>query len=388
MSTDWHRLRGQFPVLKDWAYLNTATFGPVPVCAAEAAAAHLRQRDETASLGFLDWYTEADVVRRAAARLVGAEAEDIAFIPNAGAALAWLIGGIDWKSGDGIVTLAHEFPNNLYYPKVLGKAGVTHAEVQLPDGKFSMDHFLEALTPRTRLVLMSSVNYSTGLRPPIELIGLELQKRDILFCVDGTQSVGALRLDVRAAAIDFLLVHAYKWMLSPTGTGFAYIAPRVREWLEPSVYSWRSHKNWRDVDQLHHGVPELPPEAIKYEGGMQNFGGIFAMGAVLGLIHSIGPESIERRVQQIAEKTREVLRSHGARLASDEHPHYDSPIVTARFPGVDVSRLAVGLRAKRIAVAARKGNLRVSPHFFNSDEDLARFAEGLEMRDQTTSSVM
>ena len=378
MSTEWQPLREQFPVLKDWVYLNAATFGPVPQCAAEAAAAHVRKRDETASLDFLDWYTQADVVRAAAAKLIGAGAEDIAFIPNAGAALAWLIGGIDWKSGDEIVTLTHEFPNNLYFPKVLGSAGVSLTELELPDGRFSLDRFIEALTPRTRLVLMSTVNYSTGLRPPIEAIGLELRRRDILFCVDGTQSVGALQIDVQAAAIDFLVVHAYKWMLSPTGIGFAYVAPRVREWLKPSLYSWRSHKNWRDVDRLHHGVPELPPGAIKYEGGIQNFSGIFAMGAVLDLIHSIGPAAIEWRVQQLAEKTREVLRSRGGRLASDEHPHYDSSIVTGQFPGVDVSELAVGLRDKRIVVAARQGNLRVSPHFFNDEGDLARLGEGLE----------
>ena len=379
MSTEWQPLREQFPVLKDWVYLNTATFGPVPLCAAEAAAAHLRKRDETASLDFLDWYAQADVVRAAAAKLIGAGAEDIAFIPNAGAALGWLIGGIDWKSGDEIVTLTHEFPNNLYFPKVLGSSGVSLTELELPDGRFSLDRFLEALTPRTRLVLMSTVNYSTGLRPPIEAIGLELRRRDILFYVDGTQSVGALQIDVQAAAIDFLVVHAYKWMLSPTGIGFACVAPGVREWLKPSLYSWRSHKNWRDVDRLHHGVPELPPGAIKYEGGIQNFSGIFAMGAVLDLIHSIGPAAIERRVQQLAEKTREVLRSRGGRLASDEHPYYDSPIVTAQFPGVDVSELAVGLRDRHIAVAARKGNLRVSPHFFNNDEDLGRLGEGLKI---------
>ena len=379
MSTDWQRLRDEFPVLKNWVYLNTATFGPVPLCAAEAAAAHLRQRDETASLSFLDWYGEADVVRAAAAKLIGATADDIAFIPNAGAGLAWLIGGIDWKSGDEIVTFAHEFPNNLYFPKVLGSAGVSLTELELPDGQFSLDRFIDALTPLTRLVLMSTVNYSSGFRPPIEVIGAELRTRNILFYVDGTQSAGGLRIDVQAAEIDFLVVHAYKWLLSPPGIGFACVAPQVREWLEPSIYSWRSHKNWRDVDRLHHGVPELPSSAVKYEGGMHNFSGIFAMGATLKLIDSIGVDAIESRVQLLAEKTRDVLRSQGGRLASDEHPQdYDSPIVTAQFPGADVSKLAVRLKDQGIAVAARKGSLRVSPHLFNNDEDLARLGAALK----------
>lgn len=377
MSTDWTRLRGQFPVLNKWTYLNTASFGPLPVGAVEATMNHFRQRDEDACVDFLDWYTEADKVRESAAKLVGASSEDVAFIPNAGAALGWLITGINWQSGDEVVTLAHEFPNNLYYPKVLEARGVSLTETPVLDARFSFDCFLESLNSRTRLVLMSTVNYSTGLRPPLEEIGAELRKRDILFYVDGTQSVGALQLDADKAAIDFLAVHAYKWMLSPPGIGFAYISPRLREWLKPSSYSWRSHKRWRDVDQLHHGLPELPESAIKYEGGMQNFAGIFAMGAVLDLLHSIGQAEVEERVMQLAAETRTALRSHGGELRGERHPHYDSPIVSAQFPGVDMSELAVELRRRRIAVAARKGNLRVSPHFFNNEEDLEKLSEAL-----------
>ena len=92
----------------------------------------------------------------------------------------------------------------------------------------------------------------------------------------------------------------------------------VREWLPPAIYSWRSHKRWRDVDQLYDGVPELPDGAIRYEGGMQNFGGIFALGAVLDWMHELGPSRIEERVLELASKARAVLRDRGGRLAADQ----------------------------------------------------------------------
>jgi selenocysteine lyase/cysteine desulfurase len=377
MAADWNQARRQFPVLEQWTYLNSATFGPVPLCAIEAANRHFSHRNDAACIDFLDWFTDADRVRAKAARLIGAEPADIAFIPSAGAALSWLMQGIDWKPGDRVLALAHEFPNNLYYPLVWRERGVEFMEMPIHGGCFSLDEFVSLLTTRTRLVLLSTVNYSTGLRPPLEQIGTVLRERGILFYVDGTQSVGALCIDVRAAAVSFFAVHGYKWLLSPTGIGFASIPAEVREWLSPAIYSWRSHHEWRNVDQLHHGTPNLPKTASRYEGGILNFPGIYAMEAVLDLIESLGAEAVEQRVLDLAAKTREVLRSSGGVLLADQFPYYDSPIVTAQFPGIDMSRLAVELNRRRIVVAARKGKLRVSPHFFNSEDDLEQLGQAL-----------
>ena len=377
MITDWLTIRAQFPLLKEWAYLNTATFGPLPTCAVEAAANHFRRRDQQACLDFLDWYTDADAVRAQAAELIGAEPDDVAFIPNTATALSWVVNGIRWTPGDHVVTLPHEFPNNEYFARVLEQRGIKYTQAAAPDGFFSMDKFLAEITERTKLVILSSVNYSTGLRPPLKEIGPALRERNVLFFLDGTQGVGALKMDVKTAQPDVLAVHGYKWLLCPLGIGFAYVRPQVREWLPPSLYSWRSHKDWRSVDHLHEGLPELPQAAMKYEGGGQNFTGICALGAVLKMLHSLGPETIEKRVLELAAKTRNLLRARGGILHYDRHPHYDSPVVSAQFPGVDMSALAVELRRRRIALAARKGNLRVSPHFFNNEDDLGKLDEAL-----------
>lgn len=378
MVTDWEAVREQFPVLKEWVYLNTATFGPVPRCALDAADQHARRRDERACLDFLDWFDHADRVRAMAAQMLGAAPADIAFIPSTGAALGWLLQGIKWKPGDRIVALEQEFPNNTYFGHALARRGVEFVEALVPGGEFSLDRFAAAIGERTRLVVMSTVNYSTGLRPPIGQIGRLLGERGVLFYLDATQSLGALPLDAPAAGAGIIAAHGYKWLLCPAGIGLAYVAAEVRQWLEPSIYSWRSHKDWRRVDALHHGPPELPAEALKYEGGLQNFPGIYAMGAVLEMMLGIGLDQIEKRVQELAAQTRETLRRAGAALLSDRLPYYDSPIVAAQFAGADVAQLAQWLRERRIAVSARHGYLRVSPHFFNNDQDLARLGEALK----------
>ena len=175
-----------------------------------------------------------------------------------------------------------------------------------------------------------------------------------------------------------LAVHGYKWLLSPNGAGFMYVSPRVREWLQPGVIGWRSHSGWRNHDNLHHGAPEFKSEAEKYEGGMLTFAVLYAMAASLEMFLEIGPGAIERRVAEITGKTRSVLREAGASLLSDRYPHYDSPIVAARFEGRDASAIARQLQERKVLVAARHGNLRVSPHFYNDESDLERLAAALK----------
>ncbi len=372
-------VREQFPVLANWRYLNTATFGPVPACAAEASAGYLADRDRTASLDFLTWFDRLDHIRELCAKLIGAARDDIAFIPNAGVGLSWILHGIDWRRGDRILGLQDEFPNNLYAPGALAREGVELDAA--PSGEdFDADAFIGRIGPRTRLVMLSALNYASGFRPPLERIGEACRRNGTFFLVDATQGAGAIPLDVDAIGADLVLVHAYKWLCSPPGAGFLYVREAAREAIRPIVYSWRSHAGWREVDSLHHGTPELPAEAARFEGGIQNFSGLFAMGAVLELIHGLGLADVLERVSALAAQTREALAAAGAQVPGASNPSFDSPIVTARFADLDPSALAVDLREEGIAVAARKGYLRVSPHFFNSEDDIATLGERVRER--------
>jgi selenocysteine lyase/cysteine desulfurase len=370
MPPDWTQIRAEFPALADWTYLNTATFGQMPRRASAAVSRHFVRRDERACSDFMCWFDEMDRIRARIAAFLGGRPQDIAFIHNASVGLSLLLGGLDWKSGDQIVTLEDEFPNHYYYPSQLGALGVDFVET-------SWEQFYDRLTPRTRLVALSTVNYSTGFRPPLEELSAELRRRGILLYLDGTQSLGALQFDVDRIQPDLLAVDAYKWLLSPNGAGFMYVSPALRERLAPAVIGWRSDLGWRNHENLLHGAPRFSADAEKYEGGMLPFSLLYAMDAVIEMMQWIGPERIERRVLDLAAKTRDVLRSAGAALPADRCAHYDSPIVTGRFEGRDAPAVARELAACKVLVAARHGNLRVSPHFYNDETDLEHLAEAL-----------
>lgn len=365
MSVNWSEVRAQFPALANWTYFNTATYGQLPIRGTARVADHFAHRDEVACWDFVHWFDDMDCVRGLAARLVHCERDDIAFLQNASTALGLLIAGLDWKPGDRVVTLAGEFPNNIYAPAVLARRGIEFVET-------AWERFYETVDDRTRMVAISSANYVTGFVPPLEEISAFLRKRGTLFYVDGTQSVGALQFDVGRVQPDMLAVHAYKWLNSPDGAAFTYVAPSLRQRLDPVVVGWRSHRDWRNVDNLHHGTPEFAQSAEKYEGGMLPFAVLYALGASLEMILEIGPEVIEKRVLGLADRVREVARSLGGEPVSEK-----SPIVSVRFEGRDPSPLARALKEKRVLVAARHGLLRISTHFYNNEDDINRLREAL-----------
>jgi cysteine desulfurase/selenocysteine lyase len=358
MSVDWNAVRAEFPALANWTYLNTATYGQLSRRSTARVAQHFAHRDELACWDFLTWFDHMDSVRDQVARLVHCERDDIAFIQNASTALGWLIAGLDWQPGDRVVTLESEFPNNIYAPSVLGRRGIEFVETP-------WEKFYDSIDSRTRLVAISSANYVTGFVPPLEEIAAFLRKRGVLFYVDGTQSVGALRFDIARVEPDMLAVHGYKWLNCPDGAGFMYVKPDLRKRLPPVVVGWRSHRGWRNVDNLHHGTPEFAESAEKYEGGMLPFALLYAMQASLELVFEIGSEAIEQRVLQLADRVRSVARELGGEPVS-----VNSAIVPVRFEGHDPSKLALALKEKRVLVAARHGLLRVSTHFYNNESDI------------------
>jgi selenocysteine lyase/cysteine desulfurase len=368
MSTlpiDWRKVRREFPALEKWTFLNTATFGQLPRASTEAMSRHHTLRDETACADFLDWFDDADAIRELIARLINCTADDVAFVPNASQALAIVFNGIEWREADRIITLEGEFPNNLYNPAVMATRGAVFVET-------SWKCLDEELARGARLLLLSTLNYTTGFRPPLADLAAKLRKQGTMLCVDGTQSMGGLRFDCRDVRPEFLAVDGYKWLLSPTGSGFLYVRPDVRKWLRPTVIGWRSDKRWRSVNALHHGAPEFVDAAEKYEGGMLPFAPIYGMGASIEMMLELGTDVIERRVMELAAGARAVLEGAGARVLYD-----NTPILAAHWEDRDAAELAARLRERRILVSARHGNLRVSVHFYNNEDDLRVLRDAL-----------
>jgi cysteine desulfurase / selenocysteine lyase len=360
---NWPSVRVQFPALEDWTWLNTATYGQAPRRTRVAVDAHFARRDQTACSDFLTWFDDVDQIRGLIGQLINCKADDIAFTVNAASALSLFLGGIEWRHGDRIVTLRDEFPNQYYYAASLASRGVELVEM----------NEINSLPERTRAVLVSSVNYANGYRPDLLLVSQLAHRAGALLYVDGTQSLGALRFDVAAVGPDMLAVDGYKWLLCPNGATFFYISPELRHRIPPAVMGWRSDKGWRGVDDLLHGAPHLPNGAERYEGGMLNFPSLYGAAESIRMMLELGPDQIEWRVLELAGLAAEILRKSGATIVNE-----NTNIVAANWPDRDASALAKKLQEQRIIVAARHGNLRVSPHFYNNEADLERLRAGLE----------
>ncbi len=354
---DWSSVRSLFPALRHWTFLNTATFGQLSTRSVEAMNRHFELRNQTACADFLTWFDDHDRLRSKLARLINASAEDVAFLPNASTGLGILMQGLPWQDGDEVLTLEHEFPNNLYAP--------LHRNIILREVPHQC--LLESITPRTRLIAISAVNYTTGFRVPLEAIADECRRRGITFYLDGTQMLGALQFDFAKVRPDIFAVNCYKWMLAPNGAAFMAVHPRLRDILPPLTIGWRSHHDWRNVNHLWHGKPELKSSAEKYEGGMLASSLLYALEASVDLMLELTPSAIEQRVLSLAAQTRALFPK--------ALPYHDSAIVAAEVP--DAPALSARLKEHRILTSARHGLLRVSTHFYNDESDIAALSAAL-----------
>jgi cysteine desulfurase / selenocysteine lyase len=367
VGANWQATRREFPSLAGRTFLNTATFGQLPLRSAEAARLHFERRERTACTDFLDWFEEMEPLRASLARLIKADAGDIAFIPNASNALALAISSINWQPGDEMLTLNNEFPNQLYAYAAVGARGI----------ECEWGEFESQVNERTRLVLLSTVNWATGLRPDLSNIVPALRRRGIVVYLDGTQSLGALQFDSVAVQPDFLSVDAYKWMISANGAGFLYVHPEMRKRLPPNVIGWRSDYDWRSVNALHQGAPRFGERAEKYEPGMLPFPSLYSMQASVALMEELGAAAIEARVLELARILRRELTALGAEFYPSQPNCLPSQIIAARLPDRDASTLAKNLVEQGIIISSRYGYLRISPHFYNNEEDVETLVHAL-----------
>lgn len=369
MHLDWQQIRAQFPALDHSVWLNTATFGQVPLRAQNAILAHYERRNRIGPRDFLDWFTEADAIRTDIASLFAVHPDDVAFIPHTAYALSLVVSAIAWQPGDEVLTFENEFPNQIYAASLLEARGVRLRTVPLALWR-------EALGERTRLIALSHTNYATGEHADIGAMGEAAAALGARLYVDGTQTAGVREVRFGSHPPCLYAVNAYKWMNAPPGAGFLIAPAATREWLLPHTVGWRSHKDWRNVNQLHLGTPEFASSAERYEGGMLPFVNLFAMRESIRMVLEIGIGEVEARVLSLAGKVCAELRAAGADPC--DFGNGAGHIVAARLPaGVEPGDVAKALQARDILVSARHGYLRISPHYYNHEGDVAAFGTAL-----------
>jgi cysteine desulfurase/selenocysteine lyase len=362
----------EFPVAAEFLYFNHAAVSPIPARAAEAGIRMLQRSRDEGAWQLRKWEELAHETRGRFAKIIGASPEEIAVVKNTSEGLSFVAAGFPWREGDNLVTANVEYPSNIYPWMRLRARNVELRMVAAREGRVRKEDLFEACDGKTRLIALSSVEFTNGYRNDLSGIGEYCQKHGIFFCVDGIQSIGVLPMDVKAFGIDALSADGHKWLLSPEGIGGFYISREVMEMVEPVILGWHSVKNRFDFENYD---LRLSPDARRYEPGSLNTVGMAAFDASMELLLSLGIDRIWERVRRLTERIFEKARGEGYDIVSPDHPEERSGIVTFRVPGVDNAALWKALLSRKAMCSPRGGGLRLSPHFYNTPEEVDRMFE-------------
>ena len=368
------QLRQEFPVTEQWAFLDHAAVAPLPQRSRDAIHEWASSLCDHGVAGARLWLKRLKEVREMMARLLNGEADEIAFVKNTTEGVGFVAEGYPWQAGDNVVTAAEEYPTNVYPWMNLQSKGVEVRLVKSRGSRIEMDDLVAQLDDRTRLVSLSFVEFASGFRNDLDKIGGLCRERGIHFFVDAIQGLGALPLDVKKTPIDFLSADSHKWMLGPEGAGVFWIRKELIDFLRPIEVGWNSVVDAWNFDELKF---DLKPSADRWEGGTWNAAGIHAMGRSVELLLELGLEQVAARIQHLTECLCEQASNVGLQVFSSREESEWSGIVSLIVPGSDPRDLMKRCREQGIIVNNRGGRLRISPHCYNTEEEIDRLIEAL-----------
>jgi selenocysteine lyase/cysteine desulfurase len=375
MDDSWEALRAhEFPVAGQWAYLDHAAVAPLPSRSGDALRAWTLDQEQNGVVNWPAWEENVEATRQQIARLINAERDEIALVNSTTQGIGLVAEGFPWRDGDSVVVPAEEYPSNIYPWMNLASRGVSVRLVPTREGRVWPEDLLAAMDATTRLLAVSHVEFASGFRNDLDLLTELCHARDVAIFVDAIQGLGPLLIDVRRTPIDFLAADGHKWLLGPEGAGLFYVR---RDWLErlrPIGVGWHSVVGSYNSPEIDF---RLKPSAERWEGGSFNMPGLQALGSSVSLLLEIGLEAVSARILDRALAVRQIAAAALWRVSGSLRPEDLSGIVALEHDEVPAHTAAEILRKQRIAVCARRGRLRISPHVYNDDDDLDRLRVAL-----------
>lgn len=371
---DLSEYRGDFPVTKKLIYFNHAVASPICLSVKHAVETFLKESSEFDMGLVVEWAGRIEKVREKAARFIGAKDSEIAFIRSTAHGLSLIAEGLDWKDGDNMVTASCEFPSNVYPWMNLNRRGVETRMVDPREGEIRLEDIREKVDARTRLVSLSWVEYQNGFRNDLMEIGSFCRGKGIYFCVDGIQGAGVLPLNLNALPVDFFAAGGHKWLLAPVGVGCLYVSERVMDRVHPVIVGWHSVKDARNFTNLDFSLRE---DARKFEEGSASMMGIFAFGAAVDLLSDAGAHRIWEKIRALNNHAVEGLLRKGYDILSPLQEGKRSGILTFTSRHHTPESLFERLTEAHVVAALRGGGIRISPHFYNTMEEIDRMLEVL-----------
>jgi len=359
----------EFPILSHGHYANHAAMAPWPRVTSRAVRAFSQENSEIGPEKYAHWLLRETKLRNMLAQMINAgSADDIALLKNTTEGICTVANGIDWQAGDNIVLPLAEFPSNRLPWLALQQSGVDVREVDIRATEEPEQALLARMDERTRLLSVSAVQWTDGLRLELETLGTACRHNNVMFFVDAIQQLGALQIDVKACKIDFLAADGHKWMLAPEGIAVFYCREAVRQQLKLSQLGWRMVDEPYKFNRDHWQPSET---AIRFEAGSPNILGQVAMHASIGLLLSIGIETVENLVSENSRLLSQGLNDiPGIELARSFELQRVSGIVSFRVKNKNPVEIHRALQHRNLTCAVRGDAIRLSPHFYQAGEPL------------------
>ena len=377
--------RGLFDIPDDVAYLNCAYMSPLMNTVVAAGQAAVRQKQQPWNFTLPDFFSVPDQGRELFARIIGAGMEDIAIVPAVSYGVAVAALNIEIEQGQEILLLEDQFPSNVYSwmekAKVSGARLITLPRIPSPGGAGAQEtwtsRILEAIGPQTAVVALPHCHWIDGSLVNLVKVGKAARKAGAALVLDVTQSAGAMPIDVKEIQPDYLVAATYKWLLGPYSLGFLYIAPH-RQNDRPLEHNWTGRKGAEDFSRLVDYQQEPAPGVRRFDMGERSQ--LHLMPMAVKAMQQILDWGVETIAATLTEKTRVIAERAGhLGLQSVSQELRAGHYLGLKFPAGMPADIHEQLARRKVHVSMRGDSMRVTPHLYNSEADIDRLFDALEV---------
>jgi kynureninase len=363
------RWREEFPVTRERLYLNSCSLAPLPERGRRALAAFATQWSEWGGRAWYDpWMGEIDALRADVARLLGADAGEVALEPSVSAALVSVASSFSYAGRPKVVVADMDFPTDGHTWLALERSGIQVEFVRSPDRvTVPLELFERAVDDRTALVCTGHVYYTSGWIQDVRALAEICHRRGAALVVDAYQSIGAFPFDVHASGVDFLAGGMLKWLMGGPGMAFLYARRDRIAGHRPTALGWWAMENVFAFDVEH---LDLAASARRFEYGTPAVAAVATARAGISLLEEVGMDTVRRRHRELSQRLLEGALAQGWRARCPRRADERTSIVTLEHP--DPQAAVARLLASSLICDARPGLIRLSPHYFNTAEEIDR----------------
>jgi len=358
-------------------FLNAASVGPMPKAAVDVANTWSRMRAQPHKLPFQWMLDAASTARAQFAALVGADADEIALMPNTTYGLNLAARALPLRPGT-ILTFDGEFPSCVYPFQALGSRGINLELIPRTHGLPDEDALVAAIQrPDVVAVVVSWVQFATGYVADLARIGAACRARDVFFIVDGIQGCGVLPIDLHALSIDIFASGAQKWQLSPWGTGFVYVRRELVQAIDPIDVGWACMKSSTDYTRLTDYDFDFFDDARRFEVVTLAYHDFAVANASTRLLLDIGVDAVSAHITALGSRIVDWAQSRSdVHLVTPADPNRRAGVIS--FASASLGAMASRLSAAHVTHTVREGAIRLSPHCFNTSEEIERVLKILD----------